>query len=103
MSPPELLAAILIIENSEARTAGTLSGRVLIGRWPDNTIVIDDRAVSRVHAWIGFENGTYYISDASSRTGTIVNGKPLRALVMCLATGDEIQIGPGLRIRFQTR
>ena len=92
--------AILIIEQQGKRHAGTLKGRVLIGRWPDNTVVIDDRAVSRIHAWIGLQDGRYYVADAGSRTGTFVNGDALRERHI-LQDGDQIRIGPAL-LRYRT-
>ena len=45
---------LLIIQNHGTWQSGPLSGRVLIGRWPGNTIIIDDPWVSRIHAWIVF-------------------------------------------------
>src|SRR6185437_4711528 len=86
---------LLLIESRGKRQAGTLDGRVLIGRWPSTTITIDDRAVSRVHAWIGIQDDYYYIADAGSRTGTFVNGQPLRDRHF-LGDGDEIRIGPAV-------
>lgn len=84
---------ILVIEHHDRWQAGTLQGRVLIGRWPGNTIVIDDKSVSRIHAWIGVENGAYYVADAGSRGGTLLNGEPLNGRHV-LADTDQIQIGP---------
>jgi predicted component of type VI protein secretion system len=91
--------ATLTIEQFGARQAGTLRGRVLIGRWPQNTIVIDDNSVSRIHAWIGVQDDHYYIADSGSRTGTMVNGQPLRERHF-LSDGDEILIGPAF-LRYQ--
>ncbi len=85
----------LIIEHQDTHQAGTLTGRVLIGRWPNNTVVIDDRAVSRIHAWIGVEQYRYYVADIGSRTGTLVNGQRLRERHF-LEEGDEITVGPAL-------
>ena len=76
-------------------------GRVLIGRWPDNSVVIDDNAVSRIHAWVGVQQGRYYIADAGSRTGTFVNGKPLTQRHV-LHNGDQIGIGPAV-LTFRTQ
>ncbi|MDB5333913.1 MAG: hypothetical protein JWP03_5064 [Phycisphaerales bacterium] len=90
---------ILIIEQDGRRLAGILSGRVLIGRMAINTVVVDDRTVSRIHAWIGFQNGHYYVADSGSRTGTFINGKPVRNRHL-LADGDEIYIGP-VRLTYQ--
>jgi hypothetical protein len=86
---------ILIIEQHGAQKAGVLSGRVLIGRWSDNTVVVSDRGVSRIHAWIGLQKNSYYVSDAGSRTGTFVNDSLLRTR-HTLVAGDQIHIGPAV-------
>ncbi|HZL34378.1 MAG TPA: FHA domain-containing protein, partial [Tepidisphaeraceae bacterium] len=72
--------------------SGPLSGRVLIGRWPGNTVVIDDKSVSRIHAWIGLQDGEFYVADAGSRTGTFINGMPLQDRHV-LQDDDQIRVG----------
>ncbi len=62
-----------------------------IGRTPDNDIVIDNLAVSRLHAVLEEEKGYYYVRDCDSLNGTVVNGQKVgRAR---LENGDEISIG----------
>ena len=46
---------------------------VKIGRDVRNDVVLDDKAVTRVHAEVTREGGTYYISDLNSRNGVWVN------------------------------
>lgn len=71
-----------------------------IGRTPDNDIVIDNLAVSRIHAVIEEDKGKFYIRDCDSLNGTLVNQRRVgRAL---LREGDDIQIGKH-RLVFQTR
>ena len=89
---------ILIVEYRGTQQAGTLSGRVLIGRWKHNTVVVDDRTIARVHAWIGMEDGQYYLADTGSKTGVYVNGEPLHGR-RNLSDGDHILIGPAV-LRF---
>jgi len=62
-----------------------------IGRAPDNDIVIDNLAVSRVHSVIEENNGAHYIRDCDSLNGTIVNAR--RVGKTLLSDGDEIRIG----------
>ena len=90
----------LIIEHQGTVKAGTLSGRVLIGRWSVNNVVIEDRSVSRVHAWVGLDGGRYYVADGGSRTGTFVNGQALIER-HTLSDGDVIQVGPA-KIKYRT-
>jgi len=71
-----------------------------IGRTPDNDIVVDNLAVSRIHSVIEEDKGGYYIRDCDSLNGTIVNGRRVgRAL---LKNADEITIGKHTLV-FQTR
>ena len=62
-----------------------------IGRTPDNDIVIDNLAVSRLHAVLEEEKGQYYVRDCDSLNGTVLNGQKIgRAR---LGDGDTISIG----------
>lgn len=85
--------ATLLMELGSHRRAGLLSGRVLIGSLPINTIRVEDSVVSKVHAWIGRDRGGFYVADAGSRSGTFVNGQRVSARHV-LRDGDEIRVGP---------
>jgi pSer/pThr/pTyr-binding forkhead associated (FHA) protein len=62
-----------------------------IGRTPDNDIVIDNLAVSRLHAVLEEEKGNYYVRDCDSLNGTLLNNQKVgRAR---LEDGDEVCIG----------
>jgi len=65
--------------------------RLRIGRTPDNDIVIDNLAVSRLHALIEEEKGGYFVRDCDSLNGTEVNGA--KTTRRKLEDGDEITIG----------
>jgi pSer/pThr/pTyr-binding forkhead associated (FHA) protein len=64
--------------------------KLRIGRTPDNDIVIDNLAVSRLHALIEEDRGNYFVRDCDSLNGTEVNGE--RIARHRLADGDEITI-----------
>ncbi len=65
--------------------------RLNIGRTPDNDIVIDNLAVSRLHAVLEEEKGSYFIRDCDSLNGTVLNGQKVgRAR---LSDGDKVSIG----------
>lgn len=66
-------------------------GETLIGRNPRTDVTLVDEGVSRDHAVISSEDGTYAIEDLGTTNGTRVNGKRVRRAE--LAEGDEIQIG----------
>jgi pSer/pThr/pTyr-binding forkhead associated (FHA) protein len=65
--------------------------RLRIGRTPDNDIVIDNLAVSRLHAMIEEDKGSVFVRDCDSLNGTEVNGE--RITRAKLQDGDEIKIG----------
>ncbi|MEE2640073.1 MAG: SpoIIE family protein phosphatase [Planctomycetota bacterium] len=52
-----------------------VSDDTLLGRHPSCEVVVQDSAVSRRHAKIESEAGSFFISDLQSRNGTQVNGE----------------------------
>lgn len=65
--------------------------RLSIGRKKTNDIVIDNLAVSGVHAYVVTIGGDSFLEDANSTNGSFVNLKPVRKHV--LSDGDVIEIG----------
>ncbi len=66
--------------------------RIGFGRDPRNDIVLDHPVVSRFHAALEWQAGTWLIKDLSSSNGTFVNE---RAIQQCLLqAGDMLHIGP---------
>lgn len=61
-----------------------------IGRRRDNTIVLDDRSVSRHHCQLRFRFGQFVLYDLASRGGTMVNQARVRECV--LRSGDVISL-----------
>ena len=69
------------------------------GRHPDSDIFLDDVTVSRRHARVERDGGTFTIRDVGSLNGTYVNKERIDAAV--LADGDEVQVGK-FRLAFLT-
>ena len=65
--------------------------RTRIGRSPDCEIFLDDVTVSRNHAVLVEEDGSYAVEDEGSLNGTFVNRSRIDRAV--LTNGDEVQIG----------
>ena len=63
----------------------------LIGRQPENHLILRDSRVSRSHARIVVENGVYVLEDIGSRHGTFVNGKRVQRKV--LENTDRVEFG----------
>jgi serine phosphatase RsbU (regulator of sigma subunit)/pSer/pThr/pTyr-binding forkhead associated (FHA) protein len=63
----------------------------LIGRQPENHLILRDSRVSRSHARIVVENGAYVLEDIGSRHGTFVNGKRVKRKQ--LENTDRVEFG----------
>ena len=72
-------------------TAVSHTAAVTIGRLPDNTIVIDNSAVSSHHARIAREGPQFVVEDLESTNGTFVNGEKITK--RALRHGDTILVG----------
>jgi len=62
-----------------------------IGRSPDNTVVIDNPAVSGHHARVFSESGAVIFEDLNITNGTFVNGQ--HTTRRALRSGDVLQVG----------
>jgi hypothetical protein len=61
-----------------------------LGRGTSNTILLQDRSVSRQHAQLRYAQGRFYLQDLGSQSGTYLNGLPTDA--SALKDGDQIAI-----------
>ena len=68
-----------------------LEGSMTIGRSGENDITLVDFDVSRSHARISFQGGTWIIEDLGSSNGIIFNGE--RIDKRALKSGDTFQLG----------
>jgi Nif-specific regulatory protein len=73
-----------------------LLSEFVIGRDASNELPLPEMLVSRQHAAITVDDGTYTIRDLESRNGTFVNGLPIRE--RRLAHGDRITIGSSILV-----
>ena len=74
------------------------SARATVGSSPTNDLVLDDPAVSRVHATIEVDDDGYLLTDRSSKNGTFLDGLRLRQIY--LDDGTEFRLG-NTTIRFE--
>ena len=88
-----MLTLILLNQDSDEKTtAFRLEGEKpqVLGRHAD--IKLEDTRISRRHAEIAPQNGSWLIRDLGSSNGTWVNGQ--RVVTICeLEEGDRLQIG----------
>ncbi len=88
--PPH--AALLVQNPSGQRTRTAIDSLpFLIGRQADNHLALRDNRVSRAHAQIFEENGSYVVEDLNSRHGTWVNGERIARHI--LRNSDRIEFG----------
>src|SRR5437867_3050193 len=95
---PRAPGAVLQVEGLDEPIA-IAARTLLIGQKPVCDVYIADAAVSTAHAIIFELNGRHYLRDLGSRTGTLVNNRPIHQEV--LEYGDEIRIGPAM-LRFDS-
>jgi len=67
-------------------------GAIRIGRDERNNIVLNDKSVSRFHAEVRAEGGTYYVVDLKSRNGLFVNGNQIKGKA-ALSLGVPVTLG----------
>ena len=68
-------------------------GRNVIGRDLDCQISVNDNTVSGKHAVLLYREGSYFIQDSLSTSGTRVNGSDTGVNAVALSDGDVIQVG----------
>ena len=105
---------VLIVEYPGFKRSFSLNKEVFsIGRHPNNSLVLEDKQVSRCHAtiaWLRYPDGhgnfyrAYWIIDGRgkkqrSSNGILVNGK--RKLNHCLRNGDIIAIANDIKITYK--
>jgi diguanylate cyclase (GGDEF)-like protein len=72
---------------------------ITIGRAVESDLVVEDPGVSRLHARIArAADGSFYAEDLGSTNGTYLRSD--RIGVALLHTGDLLQLGPNIRMRF---
>ena len=80
---------IVKFEGSVLKKVATNGGSITIGRGPDNSIAIDNLAVSNRHAEIKSEQGGLVVEDLNSLNGTFVNNQRVKR--SALKDGDVVE------------
>ena len=83
-----LPAALLFVENSKVYSFD--KPVISIGRASDNDLVVAHAKVSRKHAQIEYQDGSFLIRDLKSKGGTYLNGN--RIETAGLSKGDVITL-----------
>lgn len=88
---------ILAMNNEFLREIPLSKERIMIGRGPNNDLIIDNRAVSAEHAVIVTVDNDSFLEDLNSTNGTQVNGQPIKKHY--LQENDVIELAQ-YRIRY---
>jgi pSer/pThr/pTyr-binding forkhead associated (FHA) protein len=81
---------VLKQKDGEAKEFQFAQGPIQIGRAPDSHVFIPDRTVSKKHALIACNDGTWQVQDLDSANKTYLNGEAVATAE--LKTGDSIRI-----------
>jgi hypothetical protein len=76
------------------------ASEITVGRDPSNDIVINDAEVSRKHARLLFQDGSYVLEDLGSTNGTYVNGQRLLGPHR-LRPGDLVLLGENISMGYE--
>jgi pSer/pThr/pTyr-binding forkhead associated (FHA) protein len=87
-------------DNSVQNVRYPLNGRLLLGRGPDNAVLLDGTGISREHLAIEREDSALFVTDLSTN-GTWINGKRVPRSRKCeVGEEDSIEV-PGYEIRYR--
>jgi hypothetical protein len=81
----------IVADGVPGKTYSLDKDRVVIGRLPENDVVLSDPGASREHAEIRRVGGAFVVADLGATNTTLVNGQPVAE--RALADGDRITIG----------
>lgn len=82
---------LVLIYGAELGRRIPLDAPVEFGRTGDVDVRLDDEAVSRRHARVGWNGSAYMVRDLESTNGTFVNGE--QVVERSLRSGDQVKIG----------
>ncbi|WP_164101962.1 FHA domain-containing protein [Candidatus Laterigemmans baculatus] len=92
-TPPAALVVTAENDRGERAIHQLETGRsVLVGRSKDCGLRLQGEELSACHCLLSFENGTLWVQDWASQSGTLLNGQPVEAKV-AVGPSDELRVG----------
>lgn len=86
-------AKVAVVVGKSGQRFPLRTSKVRIGRDATSHVaILDDTFASRHHAWISFEEGSFWLVDLGSTNGTLLNGHPVVKRQL-LSHGDKIRVG----------
>ena len=86
----------MVLVHPVMRRPGSEHPFVSIGRVDKNDVLLADESVSKFHAYVKEGNGHFWLQDARSRNGTMLDG----AAVPGRGLGDPLALKTGQSVRF---
>ncbi len=74
---PQAVTLLVKLHGKGARNIDLIHETLTIGRKADNTLAIEDPAVSGHHARIVKTQAVFFLEDLKSTNGTAINGQPI--------------------------
>ncbi len=100
-NPDSKVIKVRIEKGNSAKKEYLFDRSFTIGRSEDNSIQIDEGAVSRLHAEVIYENGRWWLMDKQSRNGTFFNGEKINRLEIKNTVSVELgRNGPVISFAF---
>ena len=93
-----LRATLTVVVGVDAGNIVTCRDGATIGRGMGCELMLPDPGVSRQHVRVERDGDDWIVADLESKNGTCLNGKPITRAK--LASGDEIQVGAIVTLRF---
>jgi hypothetical protein len=97
---PQQYQLVMRTGPSTGKTYTLEASEINLGRDPSNDIVINDAEVSRKHARLLFQEGSYVLEDLGSTNGTYINGQRLMGPYQ-LRHGDLVLLGENISMAFE--
>ena len=97
-APKGPVAKVVYVSPDGMETDFVLTGQTSVGRHPSNEIRLNDREISKRHAFIEAREGGWWVVDRGSANGTYVNNR--RVEEAPLRHGDELLLG-SMRLGFR--
>ena len=92
LTPPPPGEVLTLVEADSGRRFDLNAPRARIGRDPKNSICLDDVYSSKLHAFITYEDGQFWVEDLGSKNGTRLNGAHILDREV-LRHGDTVTFG----------
>jgi ATP-binding cassette subfamily B protein len=99
-SPPQPARVVIEVDGKVVSQRRLDKPVLTIGRLANNDVPIPSQLVSRLHAKIRWENGTWLIEDADSLNGIKYQGD--RVDRHDFRNGDQIVLGPTVTLRYES-